>query len=33
MIAVNNQRDSVSSLPLSEKLKKGKSQTVTPSLP
>ncbi|GKD63619.1 hypothetical protein Tco_1305727 [Tanacetum coccineum] len=33
MIAVNNQRDSVSPLPLSAKPKKGKSQTVTPTLP
>ncbi|GJT28691.1 hypothetical protein Tco_0908966 [Tanacetum coccineum] len=33
MIAVNNQRDSVSSLPLSIKPKKGKSQTVTLTLP
>ncbi|GKB22833.1 hypothetical protein Tco_0862234, partial [Tanacetum coccineum] len=33
MIAVNNQRDSVSPLPLSAKPKKGKSHTVTPTLP
>ncbi|GKA69051.1 hypothetical protein Tco_0775115 [Tanacetum coccineum] len=33
MIAVNNQKDSVSSLPLSAKKKKGKSQTVTLTLP
>ncbi|GKE48328.1 hypothetical protein Tco_1479586, partial [Tanacetum coccineum] len=33
MIVVNNQRDSVSPLPLSAKPKKGKSQTVTPTLP
>ncbi|GJS56098.1 hypothetical protein Tco_0629460 [Tanacetum coccineum] len=33
MIAVNNQRDSVSPPPLSAKPKKGKSQTVTPTLP
>ncbi|GKC04611.1 retrovirus-related pol polyprotein from transposon TNT 1-94 [Tanacetum coccineum] len=33
MIAVNNQRDSVSLLPLSAKPKKGKSQTVAPTLP
>nr|GEU92849.1 hypothetical protein [Tanacetum cinerariifolium] len=33
MIAVNNQRDSVSPLYLSAKPKKGKSQTVTPTLP
>ncbi|GKC58865.1 hypothetical protein Tco_1086463, partial [Tanacetum coccineum] len=33
MIAINNQRDSVSLLPLAAKLKKGKSQTVTSTLP
>ncbi|GKA74300.1 hypothetical protein Tco_0780602, partial [Tanacetum coccineum] len=33
MITVNNQRDSMSPLPLSTKPKKGKSQTVTPTLP
>ncbi|GJU84621.1 hypothetical protein Tco_1292167 [Tanacetum coccineum] len=33
MIAVNNRRDSVSPLPLSAKPKKGKSQTMTPTLP
>ncbi|GJR32916.1 hypothetical protein Tco_1109148 [Tanacetum coccineum] len=33
MIAVNSQKDSVSPLPLAAKLKKGKSQTVTPTLP
>ncbi|GKD37700.1 hypothetical protein Tco_1257907, partial [Tanacetum coccineum] len=33
MIAVNNQRDSVSPLPLSAKPKKGKSHTVTLTLP
>nr|GEY55049.1 hypothetical protein [Tanacetum cinerariifolium] len=33
MIDVNNQKDSVSLLPLSTKKKKGKSQTVTPTLP
>ncbi|GJV53696.1 hypothetical protein Tco_1449437 [Tanacetum coccineum] len=33
MISVNSQKDSVSSLPLAVKLKKGKSQTVTPTLP
>ncbi|GKC53147.1 hypothetical protein Tco_1075892 [Tanacetum coccineum] len=33
MIAVISQKDSVSSLPLSVKPKKGKSQTVTPTLP
>ncbi|GJX46498.1 hypothetical protein Tco_0271688 [Tanacetum coccineum] len=33
MIAVNNLRDSVSPPPLAPKLKKGKSQTVTPTLP
>ncbi|GJV09616.1 hypothetical protein Tco_1351157 [Tanacetum coccineum] len=33
MIAVNNQRDSVSLPPLSAKPKKGKYQTVTPTLP
>ncbi|GJW72886.1 hypothetical protein Tco_0132256 [Tanacetum coccineum] len=33
MIVVNNQRDSVSPLPLAAKPKKGKSQTVTPTLP
>ncbi|GJT19570.1 hypothetical protein Tco_0878276 [Tanacetum coccineum] len=33
MIAVNNQKDSVSPLPLAAKPKKGKSQTVTPTLP
>ncbi|GKG44575.1 hypothetical protein Tco_0486013, partial [Tanacetum coccineum] len=33
MIAMNNQRDSVSPLPLSVKPKKWKSQTVTPTLP
>ncbi|GKB15366.1 hypothetical protein Tco_0849289 [Tanacetum coccineum] len=33
IIAVNNQRDSVSPLPLSAKPKKEKSQTVTPTLP
>ncbi|GKB23230.1 hypothetical protein Tco_0862631 [Tanacetum coccineum] len=33
MINVNNQRDSVSPIPLSAKLKKGKSQTVTSTLP
>ncbi|GJX05525.1 hypothetical protein Tco_0191441 [Tanacetum coccineum] len=32
-IAINNQKDSVSLLPLSVKKKKGKSQTVTPTLP
>ncbi|GJY35386.1 hypothetical protein Tco_0420764 [Tanacetum coccineum] len=33
MIAVNNQKDSVSPLPFSAKKKKVKSQTVTPTLP
>ena len=33
MIAVNNQRDSVSPPPFSGKKKKGKSQTVTSTLP
>nr|GEV68825.1 retrovirus-related Pol polyprotein from transposon TNT 1-94 [Tanacetum cinerariifolium] len=33
MITVNNQKDSVSLLPLSIKPKKGKSQTMTPTLP
>ncbi|GJT35899.1 hypothetical protein Tco_0926318, partial [Tanacetum coccineum] len=33
MIAVNNQKDPMSPLPLATKPKKGKSQTVTPSLP
>nr|GEU37563.1 uncharacterized mitochondrial protein AtMg00810-like [Tanacetum cinerariifolium] len=33
MIVVNNQRDSVSPLPLHAKSKKGKSQTMTPTLP
>ncbi|GKC19666.1 retrovirus-related pol polyprotein from transposon TNT 1-94 [Tanacetum coccineum] len=33
MITVNNQKDSVSPLPLSAKKKKGKSQSVTPTLP
>ncbi|GJV51891.1 hypothetical protein Tco_1447632 [Tanacetum coccineum] len=33
MIAVNNRRDSVSPPPLAPKPKKGKSQTVTPTLP
>nr|GEX93884.1 hypothetical protein [Tanacetum cinerariifolium] len=33
IIAVNNQRDSVSPLPLTAKPKKGKSQIVTPTLP
>nr|GEU74219.1 retrovirus-related Pol polyprotein from transposon TNT 1-94 [Tanacetum cinerariifolium] len=33
MIAVNNQKDSVSPLPLAIKLKKCKSQNVTPTLP
>ncbi|GJY42243.1 hypothetical protein Tco_0429513, partial [Tanacetum coccineum] len=33
MIAVNSQKDSVSPLPLPAKPKKGKSQTVTPTLP
>ncbi|GJR28925.1 hypothetical protein Tco_1105157 [Tanacetum coccineum] len=33
MIVVNNQKDSVSPLPLSAKPKKGKSQTMTPTLP
>ncbi|GJR50531.1 retrovirus-related pol polyprotein from transposon TNT 1-94, partial [Tanacetum coccineum] len=33
MIAVNNKKDSVSPLPLFAKKKKGKSQTVTPTLP
>ncbi|GJZ56512.1 hypothetical protein Tco_0611705 [Tanacetum coccineum] len=33
MIAINNQRDSVSPLPLAIKLKKGKSQTVISTLP
>ncbi|GJV18855.1 hypothetical protein Tco_1367875 [Tanacetum coccineum] len=33
MIAINNQMDSVSPPPLSAKPKKGKSQTVTPTLP
>ncbi|GJW56391.1 hypothetical protein Tco_0103122 [Tanacetum coccineum] len=33
MIAVNNQKDSLSPLPLVAKPKKGKSQTVTPTLP
>ncbi|GJZ65449.1 hypothetical protein Tco_0622145 [Tanacetum coccineum] len=33
MIAVNNQKDSVSPLPLAAKPKKWKSQTVTPTLP
>nr|GEZ19335.1 hypothetical protein [Tanacetum cinerariifolium] len=33
MIVVNNQKDSVSPPPLSAKPKKGKSQTVTPTLP
>ncbi|GKC74309.1 hypothetical protein Tco_1120192 [Tanacetum coccineum] len=33
MIAVNNQKESVSPLPLAAKPKKGKSQTVTPTLP
>ncbi|GKC09571.1 hypothetical protein Tco_1001181, partial [Tanacetum coccineum] len=33
MIAVNNQSDSMSPPPLAPKLKKGKSQTVTPTLP
>nr|GEV05218.1 nodulin MtN21 /EamA-like transporter family protein [Tanacetum cinerariifolium] len=33
MIAVNSQKDSVSPLPLAAKLKKRKSQTVTPTLP
>nr|GEX22219.1 retrovirus-related Pol polyprotein from transposon TNT 1-94 [Tanacetum cinerariifolium] len=33
MIAVNSQNDSVSPLPLAAKPKKGKSQTVTPTLP
>ncbi|GJZ18212.1 hypothetical protein Tco_0554335 [Tanacetum coccineum] len=33
MITVNSQKDSVSPLPLSTKPKKGKSQTVTPTLP
>ncbi|GJS14996.1 hypothetical protein Tco_0807461 [Tanacetum coccineum] len=33
MIAVNNQKDSVSPLPLDAKLKKGKSQTMTSTLP
>nr|GEZ19169.1 hypothetical protein [Tanacetum cinerariifolium] len=33
MIDVNNQKDSVSLLPLSTRTKKGKSQTVTPTLP
>ncbi|GJV58770.1 hypothetical protein Tco_1464870 [Tanacetum coccineum] len=33
MIAVNNRRDSVSPPPLDAKLKKGKSQTVAPTLP
>ncbi|GJZ27661.1 retrovirus-related pol polyprotein from transposon TNT 1-94 [Tanacetum coccineum] len=33
MIAVNNQKDSVFPLPLSTKKKKGKTQTVTPTLP
>ncbi|GKE05084.1 hypothetical protein Tco_1397102 [Tanacetum coccineum] len=33
MIAVNNQKDSVSPLPFSRKKKKVKSQTVTPTLP
>ncbi|GJW46059.1 retrovirus-related pol polyprotein from transposon TNT 1-94 [Tanacetum coccineum] len=33
MIVVNNQKDSVSLLPLAVKPKKGKSQTMTPSLP
>ncbi|GJT55991.1 hypothetical protein Tco_0991045 [Tanacetum coccineum] len=33
MIVVNNQKDSVSPLPLASKPKKGKSQTVTPTLP
>ncbi|GJT67766.1 hypothetical protein Tco_1019246 [Tanacetum coccineum] len=33
MIDVNNQKDSVSPLPLAAKPKKGKSQTVTPTLP
>ncbi|GKG61849.1 hypothetical protein Tco_0623566, partial [Tanacetum coccineum] len=33
MIAVNSQKDSVSPLLLAAKPKKGKSQTVTPTLP
>ncbi|GKE30160.1 hypothetical protein Tco_1445544, partial [Tanacetum coccineum] len=33
MIVVNSQKDSVSPLPLAAKPKKGKSQTVTPTLP
>ncbi|GKB88208.1 hypothetical protein Tco_0960480, partial [Tanacetum coccineum] len=33
MIVGNNQKDSVSPLPLDANLKKGKSQTVTPTLP
>ncbi|GJT41606.1 hypothetical protein Tco_0941471 [Tanacetum coccineum] len=33
MIAVNSQKDSVSPLPLAAKPKKGKSQTVTPTIP
>ncbi|GJW78490.1 hypothetical protein Tco_0140172 [Tanacetum coccineum] len=33
MIVVNNQKDSVSPPPMSAKKKKGKSQTVTPTLP
>ncbi|GKE97662.1 hypothetical protein Tco_0021013, partial [Tanacetum coccineum] len=33
MIAVNSQKDSVSPLPLPTKPKKGKSQTMTPTLP
>ncbi|GJX09754.1 hypothetical protein Tco_0199613 [Tanacetum coccineum] len=33
MITINSQKDSVSPLPLAAKLKKGKSQNMTPTLP